>query len=154
MGFERRQESPPFPAVDFGLELLEKAIGGLEAVQKDEAEGALPMGYDPSVLMAWRDVGKLFSQGIDKIEFTLNHREKAVQTSFTPNVVTRIQERIKGPQVNIRTIEGRLLMVDFKEHGTRCRVHPSVAPDRGPAWRQADGPLRAQTDEEYEPIPA
>ena len=56
----------------------------------------------------------------------LNHRERAVQTSFTPNVATRIQERIKGPQVNIRTIEGRLLMVDFKEHGTRCRVHPSV----------------------------
>ena len=38
----------------------------------------------------------------------------------------RIQERIKGPQTNIRTIEGRLLMADFKEHGTRCRVHPSA----------------------------
>ena len=126
LGFERRQENLSFPAMDFGLEILEKAIGGLEAVQKDEAEEALPTGYDPGVLMAWRDVGKLFSQGIDKIEFTLNNREKAVQTSFTPNVVTRIQERIKGPQVNIRIIEGRLLMGDFKEHGTRCRVHPSV----------------------------
>lgn len=30
------------------------------------------------------------------------------------------------PQINIRTIEGRLLMVDLQEHGTRCRVHPSV----------------------------
>ena len=126
LGFERRQESPSFPAMDFGLEILEKAIGGLEAVQKDEAEGGLPTGYDPGVLMAWRDVGKLFSQGIDKIEFTFNHQEKTVQTRFTPNGVTRIQERIKGPQINIRTIEGRLLMADFKEHGTRFRVHPSV----------------------------
>ena len=126
LGFERRQESPSFPAMDFGLEILEKAIGGLEAVQKDEAEGGLPTGYDPGVLMAWRDVGKLFSQGIDKIEFTFNHQEKTVQTRFTPNGVSRIQERIKGPQINIRTIEGRLLMADFKEHGTRFRVHPSV----------------------------
>lgn len=126
LGFERRQEVASFSEMDFGLEILEKAFGGLEAVQKDEAVEALPTGYDTGVLMAWRDAGVLFSQGIDKIEFTLNHREKAVQASFTPNGVARIQERIKGPQVNIRTIEGRLLMADFKEHGTRCRVHPSA----------------------------
>ena len=126
LGFERRQESPSFPEMDFGLEVLEKTISGLGAVQKEEVEGALPTGYDLGVLMAWRDAGKLFSQGINKIVFTLNNREKAVRTVFIPDVVTRIQERIKGPQVNIRTIEGRLLMVDFKEHGTRCRVHPSV----------------------------
>ena len=76
--------------------------------------------------MAWRDAGILFNQGIEKIEFTLNHRDTPVVTSFTPNGFRRIQERIKGPQTNIRTIEGRLLMADFKEHGTRCRVHPSV----------------------------
>ena len=126
LGFERRQKSLSLAEMDFGLEILEKSIDGLEAVQKDDADEALPNGYDTGVLMAWRDAGMLFSQGIDKIEFTLNHREKAVQTSFAPNGVTRIQERIRGPQVNIRTIEGRLLMADFKEHGTRCRVHPSA----------------------------
>ena len=126
LGFERRQTAPHLPGMDPGLEILEKAIGGLAAVQKEGAEEALPTGYDPGVLMAWRDAGMLFRQGIDKIEFTLNQRDRAVQTSFTPHGVTRIQERIQGPQVNIRTIEGRLLMADFKEHGTRCRVHPSV----------------------------
>lgn len=126
LGFERRQKVASFPGIDFGSEILEKAIGGLEAAQKDEADEALPAGYDRGVLMAWRDAGILFSQGIDKIEMTLNHRESVVRTSFTPTGVLRIQERIKGPQVNIRTIEGRLLMADFKEHGTRCRVHPSA----------------------------
>ena len=126
LGFERRQDTTSFPEMDFGLEILERTIIGLEAVQKDEAEQALPTGYDTGVLMAWRDAGMLFSQGIDKIEFTLNHREKALQTTFTAEGVTRIQERIKGPEVNIRTFEGRLLMADFKEHGTRCRVHPPV----------------------------
>jgi hypothetical protein len=76
--------------------------------------------------MAWRDAGILFSQGVKKIEFKLNHREKPRATVFTSEGFTRIQERIKGPQTNIRTIEGRLLMADFKEHGTRCRVHPPV----------------------------
>ena len=126
LGFQRRQERLSLPEMDFGLEILERAIGGLEAAQSDNANSAFPPGYDTGVLMAWRDLGILFSQGIDKIEFTLTHRRKAVRTSLTPEGVTRIKERIRGPQVNIRVIEGRLLMADFKEDGTRCRVHPST----------------------------
>ena len=122
LGFERRQTQEALPGI--GLEILEKALSGLAAVQ--ESSDTLPAGYDAGVLMAWRDVGTLFSQGITKIDFTLNHRNAPLTTTFTPEGFARIQERIKGPQTNIRTIEGRLLMVDFKEHGTRCRVHPSV----------------------------
>ncbi len=124
LGFERHQTEPSLPAMDFGLEILEKGLAGLSSVQ--EADDALPAGYDTGVLMAWRDIGTLFSQGIEKIEFTLNYRDQSLLAAFTPQGFTRIQERIKGPQTNIRTIEGRLLMADFKEHGTRCRVHPSA----------------------------
>ncbi len=123
LGFERRGQAA-LPGMDFGLEILEKAIDGLRHIQ--EPGDSLPAGCDAGVLMAWRDAGTLFSQGIGKIEFTLNHRETPLAAAFTPEGFTRIQERIKGPQSNIRTIEGRLLMADFKEHGTRCRVHPSA----------------------------
>lgn len=123
LGFERRQ-TQALPSTDLGLEILEKALCGLSAVQ--EADEKLPAGYDAGVLMAWRDAGILFGRGITTIDFTLNHREMPLITTFTPEGFIRIQERIKGPQTNIRTIEGRLLMADFKEHGTRCRVHPSV----------------------------
>lgn len=126
LGFERRQDAAKFEQMDFGLEILEKAVGGLDDVQAQGDDESLPAGYDAGVLMAWRDAGLLFGQGIDRIELTLNHRAKPVTTSFTPTGYSRIQERIKGPQTNIRTIEGRLLMADFKEHGTRCRVHPSA----------------------------
>ena len=124
LGFDRRQAQTPLPGMDLGLMILEKAITGLEYIQK--SDDALPAGCDAGVLMAWRDVGTLFSQGIRNIEFTLNHRETPLRTVFTPQGFVRIQERIKGPQTNIREIEGRLLMADFKEHGTRCRVHPPV----------------------------
>lgn len=124
LGFERRQTQAVIPEVDFGMEILEKAMVGLSIVQGDEK--AMPAGYNASVLMAWRDVGTLFSQGIEQIGFTLNHRKTPLATAFTPSGFARIQERIQGPQTNIRTIEGRLLMADFKEHGTRCRVHPPV----------------------------
>ncbi len=36
------------------------------------------------------------------------------------------RKRSHGPESNIRSIEGRLLMADFKEDRTKCRVHPSV----------------------------
>lgn len=124
LGFERRQADAALPGLDMGLDILEKALDGLTAVQA--ANDALPPGYDTGVLMAWRDAGTLFSKGITSIDFTLNHRETPLTTNLTPEGFARIQERIKGPQTNIRTIEGRLLMADFKEHGTRCRVHPSA----------------------------
>lgn len=124
LGFERRQMGATLLGMDLGIDIFEKALSGLSAVQ--EADDSLPAGYDAGVLMAWRDAGTLFSQGITRIEFTLNHRETPLTTNMTPAGFARIQERIKGPQTNIRTIEGRLLMADFKEHGTRCRIHPSA----------------------------
>lgn len=124
LGFERRQTGAALPGMDLGLEIFETALSGLSAVQ--EADDRLPPGYDAGVLMAWRDAGTLFSKGVTNIDFSLNHRGAPLMTKLTPEGFTRIQERIKGPQTNIRTIEGRLLMADFKEHGTRCRVHPSA----------------------------
>ncbi len=124
LGFERRQTDAALPGMDMGLDILEKALDGLTAVQA--SDDALPPGYDTGVLMAWRDAGTLFSKGVTSIYFTLNHRDTPLTTNLTPEGFARIQERIKGPQTNIRTIEGRLLMADFKEHGTRCRVHPSA----------------------------
>ena len=124
LGFERRQGQAALPGMDFGQAILENAIAGLNHIQ--QTGDSLPAGCDAGVLMAWRDVGTLFCQGVEKIALTLNHREKPLTTAFTPEGFSRIQERIKGPQTNIRTIEGRLLMVDFKEHGTRCRVHPAA----------------------------
>lgn len=124
MGFQLRRSEAGLPGMDLGLETLEKAVSGLCAVQK--LSGDLPMGFDAGVLMAWRDAGSLFSQGISTITLALNHRESQLTTTFTPEGYSRLQERIAGPRSNVRTIEGRLLMVDFKEHGTRCRVHPSV----------------------------
>lgn len=124
LGFERKQLQQFLPGMDNGLEIIEKAIEGLTLVQ-DESNESLPAGYDAGVLSAWRDAGILFRQNISRIEITLNHRNNPLISVYTPVGFERIQKRIIGPQTNIRTIEGRLLMADFKEHGTRCRVHPS-----------------------------
>jgi hypothetical protein len=125
LGFELRRGQMALPGMDFGQEILEKALVGLGDIQRPG--DALPLGFDAGVLLAWRDAGVLFSQGVKEITLTLNHREQPLASRFTPEGFCRIQERIKGPQTNIRTIEGRLLMVDFKEHGTRCRVHPAAS---------------------------
>jgi hypothetical protein len=124
LGFERRRGQTALPGMDLGLEILERTIAGLDSVQRPG--DPLPPGCDAGVLLAWRDAGVLFSQGVKEISFKLNHREKQLGARFTPDGFTRIQERINGPQSNIRTIDGRLLMADVKEHGTRCRVHPSA----------------------------
>jgi hypothetical protein len=124
LSFERSSEPKYLGDMDAGLKTMESAIIGLDEAQKPDA--ALPPGYDVGVLMAWRDLGTLFDLGVSKIQFTLRHKEKPQVTDYTPPGYQVVQQRIQGPQVNIRTIDGRLLMADFKEHGTRCRVHPAV----------------------------
>lgn len=125
LGFERRKAQQEIPGADFGNEVLETALIALAGSQ--EASEALPHGVDTGVLTAWRDAGILFNKGISRIQFTLNHRECPLVTEFTPKGYERIQEKIQGPETNMRTIEGRLLMADFREDGTRCRIHPSAS---------------------------
>lgn len=124
LGFERSSKQQTLEGMDFGLEIIEKALLGLQQVQ--QAGDELPVGFDPGVLIAWRDLGTLFEKGVDEITFSLNHRPQPIISRYDLNGFHRIQERIRGPQINIRTFEGRLVMADFKEHGTRCRIHPSI----------------------------
>jgi hypothetical protein len=126
LGFERKQVEQFLPGMDLGREVFEKALLGLAEVQKEGA--ILPVAFDTGVLLAWRDVGLLFNQGVQEIRFRINGTAKPLEVLYTPKGYERVQDRIVGPQVRMRTIEGRLLMADFKEHGTRCRVHPSVGP--------------------------
>ncbi|MCC5876862.1 MAG: hypothetical protein JJU11_11640 [Candidatus Sumerlaeia bacterium] len=110
---------------DFGTQVFESALDCLQLIQ--EGGDSHPEGCDPGVLMAWRDVGDVFKRDISHIEFSLNRVEAKKVVSFTPHGVENIQRRLSHPMKNRRTIEGRLLMVDFKEHGTRCRIHPSAS---------------------------
>jgi hypothetical protein len=124
LGFERSSDQQSLEGMDLGMEIIEKALSGLQQVQQSGDD--LPAGFDPGVLIAWRDLGTLFEKGVNEITFALKHRPQTIESRYDSKGFQRIQERIRGPQVNIRTIEGRLLMADFKEHGTRCRIHPSI----------------------------
>jgi len=125
IGLERRNREPILPGIDNGDDAFAKSLTGLAEIQRDD-EDTLPEGFDIGVLMAWRDTGKLLEQGISRIEITLNHRSAPIRTAFTSPGLKRIRQRIAGPETNIRSIEGRLMMADFKEHGTRCRIHPAA----------------------------
>ena len=125
LGLERRLENTSFPEMDFGLKVLQLAISGLKELESRDADQALPEGQDAGVLRAWRDAGVLLGQGINAIEFTLNDAGGPIPASLTPALLARIRERLARAQINIRKIQGRLLMVDFTGNETRCRVHPA-----------------------------
>ena len=137
IGLERRMENTSFPEMDFGLAVIQSAIGGLRNIVSSAPAEALPKGMDRGVLRAWRDAGVLLGQGLKAIEFTLNDASGEVRSALTPEVLSAIRERLTRPNVNIRRIEGRLLMVDFTSSEARCRVHP------------VDGvPMECRVDEE------
>ena len=124
LGLERRLENTSFPEMDFGLKVMQSAIGGLSEIGSSDPSEALPNGIDPGVLRAWRDAGVLLNQGVEAIGFALNDNSGTVQSTLTSEVLERIRERLTRPNVNISKIEGRLLMVDFTGKEARCRIHP------------------------------
>ncbi len=122
--FERRVEPSLFPQEEEGLHIFEVALQGVGEVQTPTA--VLPPGFNRAVLLAWRDVGRLFLKKVSLITFELDHRPSPLRVQYTPQGFQVIQQRIRGPQTQLTTIEGRLLMADFKEESMRLRVHPSV----------------------------
>ena len=115
LGLERRLENTSFPEMDFGLKVIQSAIGGLREIGSRDPAEALPNGIDPGVLLG---------QGVQSIEFTLNDSSGGERSALDLAVLERIRERLTRPNVNIRKIEGRLLMVDFTGKEARCRIHP------------------------------
>lgn len=121
--FERSDPQSSIPGADLGFEAFEKFVEGLNVVTT--GGDAHPSGYDAGVLLAVRDAGRVFDRGVDRIEFTLNRGTQPLRAVYNREGYARVQRSITGPQLNKRTIEGRLLMADFKERGARLRVHPS-----------------------------
>lgn len=114
----------PFPFYDnLGEHAVRTLLEGLSAFK--ETNDSMPLGYDMGVLHAWIGVGKIFSRGIDCVTFTLLGTEAPISYDFDPQVFEKIEGKIRCPIQGQETlVEGRLLMADFKESNTRCRIHP------------------------------
>ncbi len=121
---ERTDGQMLLEAADFGEATYRALLEGIEAI--GSADEALPPGFDLGVLMKLRDFGKLLNKGVSRVEFTLNHRSHAIRAVFDPAKQDRVRRRIAQPEAQQQTIQGRLLMADFKETGRQVRVHPSV----------------------------
>lgn len=121
--FERSDTQMSIPDADLGQQAFEKFLYGLNVVTSENEP--YPPGYDAGVLLAVRDLGRVFDRGLDRIEFSMHRLALPVNVLYNREGYTRVQKRIVGPQMNKRSIEGRLLMADFKERGARLRVHPS-----------------------------
>lgn len=142
--FDRSEPQYSMPETDIGLMAFEKFVQGLTHMTVPSE--VLPPGFDPGVLLAVRDVGRLLDRGVDRIEFSLGGGHRPLRAAYTREVYAKVQQRIVGPEINQRTIEGRLLMADFKERGSRLRIHPSSGE---PVICQFDDALR---DEVYRNI--
>lgn len=92
---------------NLGEQALTALVQGLDPLGGSEPD--LPRGYDTGVLT-----------------FDLDTSDGHVSAAYTPTTQARVVSRIQVPVVNRRTIEGRLLMGDFKETSYRCRLHPAL----------------------------
>lgn len=109
---------------DLGEEALASFVKGIEVVGGQQP--AMPRGYDEGVLLALRGGGKLFDHGIETITFEFRTHKDRWISHYTREIYTGIVSHLQDPIENQRTIEGRLLMVDLRETGSRCRVHPPI----------------------------
>jgi len=111
-----------FEAMDLGVEAVEKLLQGWEKVNG----GPLPSGYDEGVLFVLRDLGQVLGTGIDEIEAESRAQRRSRVFRYTRDVQRGVIARISSPVTNERTVEGRLLMADFRHEAEKCRIHPAI----------------------------
>lgn len=126
LAIDFRREQMSFAEMDPGEAALEKLVSGLGSLAQDGE--VLPSGYDVGVLAAWRETGRLFDHGLEAVDLHLRTARGRFEVVYDSRVHARVAAHIKGPVQNLRTIEGRLMMADFKELGRRCRIHPPLGP--------------------------
>jgi hypothetical protein len=71
-------------------------------------------------------MGRILGKGIDEIEVETRTQRIKRHFTFNQSVYSRITGKIRGPVTTLRSIEGRLLMADFRSDAERCRIHPPV----------------------------
>jgi hypothetical protein len=121
---ERTESQMEIDEVDLGEKTYRILLGGIDRVA--EPTDALPEGFDLGVLLKLRDLGKLFNKGVSRIEFQLNHRVRPAKAVYDRSKYERVRQRIARPEAQQVTLQGRLLMADFKETGRQIRIHPSI----------------------------
>lgn len=109
---------------DLGEQAVGLFVEGIRLMSNGSNE--VPNGYDKGVLLALKESGNIFSKGIDKINFTYKSNNIENAAEYTPIIRDNIERLIAKPVENLRVLEGRLLMGDFKETAFRCRLHPPV----------------------------
>jgi len=120
----KRDGQPTLFGEHLGEAALQKLLEGLLILEDPNAP--LPEGYDTGVLSSWRDAGKLLGRGVENIRFEMQTGTVRQSANFDCRLNEQIAERLQAPVHNRRTVQGRLLMGDFKETGYRCRVHPPI----------------------------
>ncbi|MDP2899063.1 MAG: hypothetical protein Q8Q12_21205 [bacterium] len=126
-----------FETFDLGEEAVECLVQGIESLGQDGE--SFPRGYDRGVLSALKKQGELFNRGINEISFTFKRQQKQrIASSYTPKIYAKVTAQMGQPVEARRTLEGRLLMGDFKETGFRCRIHPAIGPSIGCSFDERD----------------
>ena len=132
---ELQRDQLALPKMDVGEQAVQAFARGVSWL---EAREEVPPGWDTGVLMAVRELSPIFRRGIESIEVAAFRGE---QGRLSESAVVRIGRLVTQTVTNVRSVEGRLLMADFRESGPRCRVHPPVGPPIecvfGEAHRQA-----------------
>lgn len=118
------EEARPLADFDLGLAALDALERGLgELVENVE----LPPGWDTGVLVATRELLRVFGRGVDTVVVERPGGLSPRSVKLTSKARDQIAARLVAPiQQDRLTVEGRLLMADFDETRNRCRVHPPL----------------------------
>lgn len=109
---------------DLGQQALESLVRGLHALEG--TTDVLPAGYDRGVLLALKEAGVLFQHGLEAASIDVVTHRTHVRATHTPTVHRSIVRFIGRSETRQQTVEGRLVMGDFKETALRCRIEPAI----------------------------
>lgn len=123
LGLDLRRDAEQFPGWDLGEQAVDILMCGLKAMQKD---GQLPQEYDPGVMIALRDAGRIIDRGVERVSLNSSSVLGNRRAVYTLPVRERIISHINRWERGYAVVEGRLLMLDVEEGKLVCRIRPST----------------------------
>lgn len=123
IALDLRRDEQQFPGWDIGEQAVDILMTGLNAMEKDRA---LPKEYNPNVMIALRDAGRIIDRGVEHISLnsatTLGNKRAIYTSPVREHIITHLHRL----EYAYAVVEGRLLMLDVEEDKLVCRIRPST----------------------------
>lgn len=111
-----------FAKKEENIKVLEKALISLDHFQSKDDSEIKDIEYQ--LMKDWNEFDKFLKKGVSQVTFNLNHKPSPLTTCISKISIVNMQNKLKLPIKDVKSVEGQLIMADFSINALKCKIIP------------------------------